>query len=148
MKKTTIPDLFLFFIIVQIVLHYFLPLKKIVIYPYILLGIPLIILGLYLNWIWGAIKFRKEKTTLDPNVVPTRFVTEGPFKFTRNPIYFVMVITLFGISILAGSISTFIIPIIFWILIDRRVISLEEKNMEKKFGKKYLDYKKKIRRWI
>jgi protein-S-isoprenylcysteine O-methyltransferase Ste14 len=148
MEKTTIPDLFGIFMIAQILLHYFLPLNKIIIYPYTLLGIPLIVFGLYLNWIWVAIKFRKEKTTIDPNVIPTKFVTEGPFKFTRNPTYLGMVLTLFGISILTGSISTFIVPIIFWALVNRGVIPLEEKNMEKKFGKKYLNYKKKVRRWI
>jgi len=31
---------------------------------------------------------------------------------------------------------------------ERRFISLEEKNLEKKFGNQYIDYKKRVRRWI
>ena len=105
-------------------------------------------MGLYLNWIWVANKFKKEKTTIDPNVLPIKFITDGPFRFTRNPAYLGMVLTFIGTSILLGSITTFIIPIIFIILTDRTVILTEEKNLEKKFGKKYLNYKKKVRRWI
>ena len=91
--KTTTPDLLWFFIIAQILLHYFFPLQKMVIYAYTILGILLIIFGFYLNWIWVAIRFRKEKTTTDPNMIPTKFVTGGPFKFTRNPTYLGMVFT-------------------------------------------------------
>ena len=148
MKKTTVPDLMLVFIVLQIVLHYLFPIKKIIISPYNYLGIFLIFMGLYLNWIWVANKFKKEKTTIDPNVLPIKFITDGPFRFTRNPAYLGMVLTFIGTSILLGSITTFIIPIIFIILTDRTVILTEEKNLEKKFGKKYLNYKKKVRRWI
>ena len=148
MKKATVPDLMWVFIVLQIVLHYLFPIKRIIISPYIYLGIPLIIMGLYLNWVWVANRFKEEKTTIDPNVMPNKFITDGPFKFTRNPTYLGMALTFIGFSILLGSITTFIIPIIFIILTDRTVIVVEEKNMEKKFGKKYLEYKKKVRRWI
>ncbi|MFH1787266.1 MAG: isoprenylcysteine carboxylmethyltransferase family protein [archaeon] len=148
MKKTTVPDLFWIFIIAQIALYYLFPIKKIIIYPYTLTGIPLILIGLYLNWVWVADRFRKEKTTIGPNAMPSKFVSDGPFKFTRNPTYLGMALTFMGVAILLGSISTFIIPIIFIVLTDKTVIPIEEKNMEKKFGKKYLEYKKKVRRWI
>lgn len=148
MKKTTVPDLMWIFIVLQIALHYLFPIKRVIMSPYNYFGIPLILIGLYLNWFWVANRFNKEKTTIDPNVVPSKFVTDGPFKFTRNPTYLGMALTFIGISILLGSIATFIIPIIFIILTDRIVILMEEKNMEKKFGKEYLKYKKKVRRWI
>ena len=41
-----------------------------------------------------------------------------------------MALTLLGISILLGSILTFIIPIIFVILTDRTTIPIEERNEE------------------
>ena len=148
MQKTTIPDLFWVFIIVEIIVNYFSPLKRILDYPYNLFGIILILFGLYLNWVWVAVKFRKEKTTLDPNKIPSKFVTSGPFKFTRNPTYLGMALTFFGLAIILGTLSPFIVTIIFVILVDKTTIPKEEKNLEKKFGKKYLDYKKKVRRWI
>ena len=62
--------------------------------------------------------------------------------------YLGMDLILWGTSILLSSLVTLIFPIIFIILIKRVFIEFEEKNLEKKFGKRYLDYKKKVRRWI
>ena len=56
-----------------------------------------------------------------------------------------------GIAFSGGVDSTliaFIFPLTFIIYIERFVIPIEEKNLEKKFGKKYLRYKQKVRRWI
>jgi len=59
-----------------------------------------------------------------------------------------MASTLFGAAIFLGSLISFIFPIIFVYIIRVRFIHLEEKNMEKKFGKKYVNYKNSVRRWI
>jgi len=113
-----------------------------------LIGIFFIIFGICLNNIWVPIRFKKEKTTFDPNAIPRKLVMDGPFRFTRNPTYLGMVLIMIGLSILLGVLSTFIIPVIFIILTDRTVIRLEERKLEKKFGKKYLKYKRRVRRWI
>jgi len=62
--------------------------------------------------------------------------------------YLGMLIILIGIAILMGSLITFIFPIIFFVIINWFFIPMEEKNMEIKFGKKYSEYKNKVRRWI
>jgi protein-S-isoprenylcysteine O-methyltransferase Ste14 len=31
---------------------------------------------------------------------------------------------------------------------EKNFIPMEEKNLEKKFGNRYVDYRKKVRRWI
>ena len=143
------PDYLLVFIGIQILMNYFFPIKDIISFPLNLIGIPLIIVGVYLNLIWVADTFiKKEKTTTRPYEMPSKLVLYGPFKFTRNPTYFGMALTLFGIALLLGSLITFIIPIIFIVLTSIFTIPIEEKNLEKKFGKKYLEYKKKVRRWI
>jgi len=147
--KLTPPDLLLFIIGFQILAHFFFPLIRIIMSPFTYLGIPLIILGLYFNIIWVAdIFLKKEKTTTDPYKMPSKLVTYGLFRFTRNPTYLGMALELIGVAILLGSITPFIFPIIFIILTDRLVIPLEERNLEKKFGKKYLDYKARVGRWI
>jgi len=147
--KLTPPDLLLFFIGFQILAHFFFPLMRIVMPPFTYLGIPLIIIGIYFNIIWVAdIFLKKEKTTTDPYKTPSKLVRYGLFKFTRNPTYLGMALTLIGVAILLGSITSFVFPIIFIILTDWLVIPVEEKNLEKKFGKKYIEYKMRVRRWI
>lgn len=147
--KLTPPDLHLVIIGLQVLFHYIFPIKDLIDFPISYLGIFLIIFGEYLNIIWVANVFlRKEKTTTSTYEIPKKLVTYGWFKYSRNPTYLGMTISLLGVAILTGSLITFIFPVLFIILTDKLVIPIEEKNMKKKFGKKYLDYKKKVRRWI
>ncbi len=146
--KFTPPDYLLGFIVLQIISNYLIPLKKFIYYPYNLVGIPLIIFGFYLNIIWVSNIFEKNKTTTDPYKKSRTLVTEAYFKLTRNPTYLGMALTLLGVAIVLGSLSSFFIAIIFIILTDRLTIPIEERNLEKAFGKTYINYKKKVRRWI
>ena len=141
------PMIFYSFILLSVILNFFLPIKKIIVQPYNYLGIVLILVGLLID-VWAWMLFRKRKTTLNPYKRPLKLVNSGLFKISRNPMYLGMDLILWGVSTSLGSLITFIFPIIFIILIEKLFISLEEKNLEKRFGKKYLDYKKKIRRWI
>ena len=141
------PMIFYAFILLAIILNIFLPIKKIIVQPYNYLGIVLILVGLLID-VWAWMLFRKRKTTLNPYKKPLKLVNNGLFKISRNPMYLGMDLVLWGISIFLGSLITFIFPILFIILIERLFIESEEKSLEKRFGKRYLDYKKKVRRWI
>ncbi len=62
--------------------------------------------------------------------------------------YLGMALVLIGVAILLGSLSPFlVIPIFVW-LITARFIKFEEKMLEDTFGLKYLDYARRVRRWI
>lgn len=111
------------------------------------LGGLLIIIGGGLN-LWGDRIFKKENTTIKPGKKSLKFIDYGPFQISRHPMYLGMFLILLGVAIINGSLVSFIFPILFFIIIEKEFIPLEEKNMEKKFGKKYLGYKKKVRRWI
>lgn len=140
-------DAFLVLIIINILLHYFIPIKQIIFSPFNYLGIIIFILGWMPN-IWLGIHFRKIGTSIPAKDIPTKLVTTGFFRLSRNPTYLGMILALFGEAIFLGSIITFILPVIFFIAINKINIPFEEENLERKFGKNYLDYKKKVRRWI
>ena len=136
-------NLFLVLIILNIILHYFIPIKQIIFFPYKYIGILLFILGWIPN-IWLGI-------TKGPSLahqIPKKLITIGLFRFSRNPNYLGMVVALLGEAIFLGSLITFIIPILFVILINKFNTNFEEEILEKKFGKRYLNYKKRVRRWI
>jgi len=143
----TPPDLILVFVILQIIAHFLFPIKQIIFYPLTLVGILLIVAGQIPNF-WLYLYFRKRKTTTKIYETPNKLVTSGLFRFSRNPNYLGMAITLFGVSILTGSLVTFIFPFLFIILTEIFVIPTEERTLEKKFGKRYLEYKKQVRRWL
>ncbi|MFZ2455804.1 MAG: methyltransferase [Candidatus Altiarchaeia archaeon] len=148
MKKRITPDgYFITLLTLAILSHAIFPMARIIFFPFSLIGIILIIIGLFLT-LWTNSLLLKNRTTLKPFGMPSFLITSGPFKFSRNPLYLGMAIALFGVNIFLGSFSPFIFSIIFIILIDRLIIPVEEKNLEKTFGKNYVGYKREVRRWI
>jgi len=92
--------------------------------------------------------FKKNKTTVKPYRNPTELITSGPFRISRHPMYLGMMLILLGIAIVHGTLITFAFPIIFIILMELFFIPYEEKNLERISGRKYLSYKKRVRRWL
>jgi len=146
-KNKLLPPNFLFiYLLLSIILHFLFPIRNII-SSYRLFGFPLIIAGLVINF-WADSLFKKNKTTVKPNEIPTRLIVNGPFSFSRHPMYLGFVSLLLGVSVLLGSFSSFISPILMFITLEKKFIPLEEQQMEKVFGNKYREYQKKVRRWI
>ena len=144
-KNSLLPPSYLFiYIILAVILHLLFPIKNIV-GTYRVLGIIPITFGLAIN-IWADNLFKKKKTTVKPNKIPTYLITEGPFSFSRNPMYLGFVSLLLGVATVLGSLSSFIAPILMFLTLEKKFIPLEEKQMEKYFGKKYRQYKSRVRR--
>ena len=141
------PTYFMVFLLLSIGFHFIFPIRRLIFNPYTYLGIIPIVLGIILN-IWSDQLLKKRKTTVKPFEKPTSLETSGPFKISRHPMYFGMILVLLGVSIAFGSLITFIFPVIFTIITERVFIPIEEENLEKAFGKKYFDYKSKVRKWL
>lgn len=115
------------------------------IYRYI--GILALILGLSITF-YSFHLFKKNKTPIIPGQKPEFMVIEGAYKFTRNPMYSGVTIGLFGVSFYIGNFISFLSPILFFLIMNYQFVPKEEKMLEQIFGKKYIDYKKRVRRWI
>lgn len=90
----------------------------------------------------------KNKTPFGTGKPTVKIATNGPFRFSRNPLYLLLLLLLFGIAVLASSLWLFItIPILFALFLFNAV-KPEERYLSQKFGAEYLDYKAKVRRWI
>lgn len=61
-----------------------------------------LIFGVALN-ISADRMFEQHKTTVKPFEESTALVTDGVFRFSRNPMYLGMVLILSGVVLLAGS---------------------------------------------
>lgn len=141
------PTYFVVLLIMSISLHFFLPVLQFSYFPFNYFGFVFIILGIVLN-LWADSVFKKKNTTVKPNELPNVFIADGPFRFSRNPMYLGMFAILLGSGIFLGSLISFITPLVFVILIEVIFIPTEEQGMEKEFGSNYLKYKKKVRRWL
>ena len=75
-------------------------------------------------------------------------MTEAPYTYTRNPMYLGLAAILFGFALFFGSPTMLIAPVLFFLVIDRMLIPEEEATMERLFGEQYVDYKRRVQRWL
>ncbi len=127
--------------------HYLMPIRTMIEPPLNYLGLPLILAGVLLD-VWAASLFRDRQTSFRLRGGGASLVTDGPFGFSRNPVYLGMLAALLGLAIFLGSLTAFIYPALFFIVFQFVFIPLEEERMEGAFGEEYLDYERRVRRWL
>lgn len=94
--------------------------------------------------------FFKHHTTPNP-FKPGKtkhLVTDGFYRYSRNPMYLGLLMLLKSWAIYLGSLTPFLILPLFILILTFSQIIPEEKILEEKFGQTYLDYKSKVRRWL
>lgn len=144
MKITYPPVILLCGLIAQVVLYFTFP---VLVNLSILFGILILIIGISLVYI-SLRKLSKMKTTFIPDGKPEKLVKDGPFRFSRNPIYLGMLLILVGVSISLQSFSSLMISIVFGLIINFTWIKHEEKKLEDIFDSEWEEYSKKTRRWL
>ena len=111
------------------------------------LGWPLLGGGMVLiGWFFRTM--RRADTPIDPREPVSRIVTDGPFRYTRNPAYLAMTMIYMGLSSLANALPPVLLLPVVLLVMQRGVIEREERYLEGKFGEEYLRYKAQVRRWI
>jgi protein-S-isoprenylcysteine O-methyltransferase Ste14 len=111
------------------------------------LGWLLISSGLILGFL-GDRALRNAGTNINFYEPVTTIVVEGPYRYTRNPLYLASALIYAGIAVrLNGLCAVLLLPLVLGV-VDRGVIEREERYLERKFGEEYLRYKAQVRRWI
>ena len=110
-------------------------------------GPALVVSGLAIG-VLGSREMRRAETNLDPRKPATTVVTEGPFRFTRNPLYLSMLLMYLGVSALANGLAPILLLPVVQRLMRSGVIEREERYLERKFGDEYMQYKVGTPRWI
>ena len=98
----------------------------------------------------GMMSFRRAKTTMNP-IKPgaaSSLVSSGVYRFTRNPMYLGLSVTLLGWALfLSNPLALLAVPL-FVLYINRFQIDPEERVLSSLFGAEYAAYKEKVRRWL
>ncbi len=94
------------------------------------------------------LQMRKAKTNIEPWKPTTKILDTGFYGYSRNPIYVAMILIYLGVSCFFNFVWFLAFLPLSWLTIHFGVILREEKYLESKFGDEYLDYKKRVRRWI
>ena len=98
--------------------------------------------------VWPILQFKQSGQDVTPWTPTPEIVVSGPYRFTRNPMYLMMVLFCIGFAVILSDVWILILtPVCGW-LIFQIAIRHEEVYLEEKFGDSYREYKNRVRRWI
>lgn len=117
--------------------------------PWNLIGGILVLAALTVDF-WSLGLFFRAHTTFNP-IHPERtshLVTDGPYRYTRNPMYVGMLVILTGWGIYLAVLTPFLLlPIFVWVMTVQQIMP-EESYLDAKFGECYRTYKQQVPRWL
>jgi protein-S-isoprenylcysteine O-methyltransferase Ste14 len=109
---------------------------------------PLMAAGILLILFSAITLARYSSSSGAPGDLTKELVTQGPYRWTRNPIYLGDGILILGLTFLTRSPSLLISCMVFVIVMHVLVRKVEEPDLEKRFGEQYIEYKKQVPRWF
>jgi protein-S-isoprenylcysteine O-methyltransferase Ste14 len=75
-------------------------------------------------------------------------VQDGPYGFSRNPIYLAFGLVYLGVGLVFNSTYVLIVLVAVLVLFDRLQIPREEQYLKAKFGEEFVAYTQRVRRWL
>ncbi len=90
----------------------------------------------------------RNHTTIVPHHPVSTLVTNGAYRFSRNPMYAGLAIAYVGGALLAGTWWPLATLPIALVAVRRVVIDPEERYLAARFGAVYADYRERTRRWL
>ncbi len=129
------------------VIHFLFPIVFLPTNPGRWLGVPLILAaGLIVASAFRALG--RARTAFDVRQPTTTIVTDGPFRYSRNPMYLSLTLLYMGLAVLINSLWILLLILPVLSVIQNGVVKREEQYLERKFGEAYLRYRAQVRRWI
>jgi len=141
------PTYLLIAILLVIALNFLLPIMILIPSPWTLIGLLPLVAGLAID-LRADRAFHLVGTAVCPFEAASALVTDGPYRWTRNPMYLGFVLVLIGVSVLLGSLTPFVIVAAFAVLLDLRFVRMEEQELAATFGIQWDLYKQRTRRWL
>ena len=115
--------------------------------PRIAAGTIIAAAGLWLLIRCAALLAVRGRGTLAPWSATVKFVAQGPYKYTRNPMISAVIVILLGESLAMASKAVLAEAAVFFVINHFYFILSEEPGLLKRFGKPYAGYKRKVPRW-
>ncbi|WP_437956809.1 isoprenylcysteine carboxylmethyltransferase family protein [Sorangium sp. So ce119] len=141
------PVLFLLVAAAMGLTHALMPRPSVLPEPYRPIGLLLLAIGVVAS-IAARLQFARAATEINTFAEPTRLVTGGLFRLSRNPMYLGMGLAAVGVAMLSGSAASFLLAAVFVVIVDRWYIAFEERRLRARFGAAYETYARSTRRWI
>ncbi len=78
----------------------------------------------------------------------TTVVSDGPFRYSRNPMYVALMLIQIGVMLTSGMGWALILPVPTFLVLHYLIIVPEEHYLQATFGETYTDYQHRVRRWL
>jgi len=110
-------------------------------------GIGLLLAGLAIG-IPGRLALRSAGTSVKPTQPTTAIVVQGPYRFTRNPLYVGLTCFFVGLTLAFDTGWGFVVLVPLLVVMHFGVVRREESYLERKFGEEYRQYRGRVRRYL
>jgi protein-S-isoprenylcysteine O-methyltransferase Ste14 len=130
-----------------LVLAWLLPLERLPTTPARIAGALCAMAGLGIAR-WGEQVMHRAGTNVRPDRPSTALVTDGPFRYTRNPLYVGLTLLYAGVALLIPSTWPLLLLVPVLLVMRWGVIAREERYLERTFGEPYRAYLGRVRRWL
>ncbi len=108
-----------------------------------------LLLGSFAAWNgWALLSMARHRTGLLPGAATVTVIDTGPFGLSRNPLYVGLLALSAGLALLAGSLWALLLLPLEWALLRWGAVLPEERYLTSKFGTSYVDYTRRVRRWL
>lgn len=97
---------------------------------------------------WAVAALRRRHTTFRLDRPSTALVTDGPFRYARNPIYTGMVALIAGAGLATANLWLVLLAPVAAVLLQKLAIQPEERHLQAQFGDAWRTYAGHVRRWL
>ena len=97
---------------------------------------------------WSLYLFRRHRTGLLPGQATEEMILEGPYAWSRNPLYLGLLVLYLALALLAPSVWALLLWPLAVVLVEWGAVRPEERFLRKRFGASYDEYAGRVRRWI
>jgi protein-S-isoprenylcysteine O-methyltransferase Ste14 len=133
--------------VISVLVHLFIRLPIMSYRLCLVLGIVAIILAPTLAL--SALRIMKAAgTNVHPSEPALTIVRDGPFRFTRNPMYLSLCLVQIALGLFLNDWITLLFVVPLAVIFHYGVVLREERYLSAKFGEPYLQYKHEVRRWM
>ena len=106
------------------------------------IGLVFMVVGwLFANWA-VKVQFTIGKGTPIPLMATQKLIVKGPYRYCRNPMTLGTDLFYLGIALWLGSISALGLGLVYPVGILIYIKLVEERELEKRFGSEYLEYRR------
>ncbi len=141
------PVIYIVFFIAGIGLEYLWPMRTTIASWGQIIGVGLLVISVFIMPS-VLIRFKRAGTAFDVRKSATSLITDGPYKYSRNPTYVSLTLLYIGLGVFLNNMWILLLVLPILVIINFWTIRSEEHSLAEIFGDEYEQYRSRVRRWI